>query len=197
MASGDALDPEWFYRRRQFCEARIKAWTRPDRPAPPAGVVAGLQKELAAIALIQGDMETARTSLARAGELLLKQTSAQGLVYLGLAGAHRVADDPLARTIIDVAARLDEPRNPDERRIKGTQYYAPTISRTPVTFDASHARTIPATELRSTMAIASRPQTLACPNSSSQELAPRRKEKCDVVWSSAYPDAGMNVLVMF
>ncbi|PZU72663.1 MAG: hypothetical protein DI531_12005 [Brevundimonas sp.] len=125
MALGDGLDPEWFYRRRQFCEARIKAWTQPDRLAPPAGVVAGLHKEVAAIALIQGDMETARASLAQAGELLLKQTSAQGLVYFGLAGAHRVADDPLARTIIDVAARLDEPRNPDERRIKGTQYYAP------------------------------------------------------------------------
>ncbi|MBD3833554.1 hypothetical protein [uncultured Brevundimonas sp.] len=125
MALEGALDPEWFYRRRQFCEARIKAWTRPDRPAPRAGVVAGLHKELAAIALIQGDTETARSSLAQAGELLLKQTSAQGLVYLGLAGAHRVAEDPLARTIIDLAARLDEPRNPDDRRVKGTQYYAP------------------------------------------------------------------------
>lgn len=125
MAFGDSLDPEWFDRRRQFCEARIKAWSRPDRPAPRAGVVAGLQKELAAIALLQGDVETARLRLAQTGELLLAETSAQGLVYLGLAGIDRVSDDPLARTIIELAARLDEPKRPDERRIKGTQYYAP------------------------------------------------------------------------
>jgi hypothetical protein len=105
MAVGDAIDPEWLDRRRRFCEARILAWTRPDRAAPPSGVVAGLEKELAAIALLQGDLETARARLVRTGELLLAETSAQGLVYLGIAGAHRVADDPVARTIIEVATR--------------------------------------------------------------------------------------------
>ncbi len=125
MALGDALDPEWIDRRRQFCEARVEAWARPDRPPPRAGVIAGLQKELAAIALLQGDMDTARARLERTGELLLSETSAQGLVYLGLAGAHRVADDPLARTIIELATRLDEPTRPDQPRIKGAQFYSP------------------------------------------------------------------------
>lgn len=125
MAVGGAIDPEWLDRRRRFCEARILAWTRPDRAAPPSGVVAGLEKELAAIALLQGDMETARARLVRTGELLLAETSAQGLVYLGIAGAHRVTDDPLARTIIEVATRLDEPTGPDQPRIRGAQFYSP------------------------------------------------------------------------
>jgi len=125
MALGDAVDPDWLHRRHRFCEARIKAWTRPGRAAPAAGVVAGLQKELAAIALLQGDMETATARLAQTGDLLLAETSAQGLVYLGLAGVHRVTDDPLALTIIEVAGSLDEPRVPDKRRIKGAQFYSP------------------------------------------------------------------------
>ena len=62
----------------------------------------------------------------------------------------------------------------------------PTIRRTPVTLAASCARTMPARLLRSTMASASMPRMAACANSSSQDDAPRRNEKCDVTWSSAY-----------
>ena len=55
----------------------------------------------------------------------------------------------------------------------------PTISRTPVTFAASCARTMPARLLRSVSARASIPSRAAWANSSSHELAPRRNEKCD------------------
>jgi hypothetical protein len=51
-------------------------------------------------------------------------------------------------------------------------------------FAASWARTMPATLFRSTIARASTPSFAACANSSSQELAPRRKLKCEVHCSS-------------
>ena len=56
----------------------------------------------------------------------------------------------------------------------------PTIRRTPVALAASWARTMPARLLRSTIASASMPSSAACANNSSQELAPRRNEKCEV-----------------
>ncbi len=52
---------------------------------------------------------------------------------------------------------------------------APATSRTPVVLAASHARTIPATELWSTTPNASIPYAAACANISSGWLAPRRK----------------------
>ena len=54
-----------------------------------------------------------------------------------------------------------------------------------MTLAASWARTMPARLLRSAMASASIPSMAACANSSSQDDAPRRNEKCDVTWSSA------------
>jgi hypothetical protein len=61
----------------------------------------------------------------------------------------------------------------------------PTMRRTPVTLAASWARTMPATVLWSQTATASIPHSAAWLNSSSQEEAPRRNEKCDIAWSSA------------
>lgn len=56
----------------------------------------------------------------------------------------------------------------------------PTTRHTPVVLAASCARTIPARELRSAIAMASMPRVAACANSSSHEDAPRRKLKWEV-----------------
>lgn len=56
----------------------------------------------------------------------------------------------------------------------------PTIARTPVVFSASQARTMPATDPRSTTPSAGMPSSAAVANSSSGLDAPRRKLKCVV-----------------
>ena len=63
---------------------------------------------------------------------------------------------------------------------------APTTKCKPVSFACTWARTMPASELWSVMAMASRPRCLAWTTSSSPCEAPRRKEKLLVTWSSAY-----------
>lgn len=61
----------------------------------------------------------------------------------------------------------------------------PTTSRTPVSFAASCARTIPARLLQSTTASAFIPMAAAVANSSAADEAPRRNEKCEVTCNSA------------
>ena len=62
----------------------------------------------------------------------------------------------------------------------------PTISRTPVAFAASWARTMPASAVAVDDGRAPRCRArLPVANSSSQDDAPRRNEKCEVTWSSA------------
>jgi hypothetical protein len=55
----------------------------------------------------------------------------------------------------------------------------------PVTFAASWARTMPASELRSTTPSALMPSSAAAENNSSGEDTPRKKEKCVVTCKSA------------
>lgn len=125
MAVGEAIGDDWLKRRRLFCKARIEARADADMDGPSGLIVAGLHKELAAIALLQGDLDYGRQHLAKAGDLLTRQNVAQGLMLLGLVGSHRVLDDPLARKIIDVAARLDETHEMVEPRVKGADFYSP------------------------------------------------------------------------
>src|ERR1700731_3080218 len=73
----------------------------------------------------------------------------------------------------------------------------PTIRRTPVVLAASWARTMPARLLRSTMASASMPSMAAWANNSSQELAPRKKLKCEVHCSSERVDETRDVRLRF
>ncbi|MDO8410661.1 MAG: hypothetical protein Q7S93_11450 [Phenylobacterium sp.] len=125
MAFHEAISDDLLKRRRLFCEARVKARAEAEREGSTQLIVAGLHKELAAIALLQGDLEDGRKHLAEAGELLVRQNVAHGLVLLGLAGTHRVLDDALARKIADVAAHLDEAHETVEARVRGAAFYSP------------------------------------------------------------------------
>jgi len=125
MALSGMIDDEWLIRRQAFCEARIAARIDMDIHGRAGLVIAGLHRELAAIFLVQNELLPMQIHLVAAGKILRAQGLAHGLLLLGLAGAHVVLEDPLARTVIQVATRLDEHGGDDAPRVAGTDYYSP------------------------------------------------------------------------
>lgn len=125
MALSGMIDDEWLVRRKAFCEARIAARIDGDIHGRTGLVIAGLHRELAAISLVQNELLPMQVHLVAAGKILRAQGLAHGLVLLGLAGAHVVLEDQLARTVIQVASRLDGHGADEAPRVAGTDYYSP------------------------------------------------------------------------
>ena len=105
MALDDLISRDWLQRRYRFCLARVRARRGATARGMDALIIAGLHREMAAINLLLKQTQRARRHLKRAGEGFLAEGLAHGLVLLALAGDTQVIDDPLARQIVDAAAR--------------------------------------------------------------------------------------------